>query len=254
MNLTMPALFVSHGAPTTALEQDGAFARSLRAFAARIPRPRAVAIVSAHWQDRGVQVGSSARPPLLYDFGGFADALYQVKYPCPGAPELARRIAALVPGAKLNETRGLDHGAWTPLVLMLPAADIPVVQISLPYGASREQLLALGHALSPLRDEGVLLLGSGGAVHNLRRVDLSSEDAPVAPWAKEFDEWLRTALDALDVDLAQAPNGRMAQPTPEHFDPVYVVLGAARPGERAVTVFEGFQYGTLSMRSFAVGC
>ena len=252
MNAPMPALFVSHGAPTTALEQDGALARALRAFAARVPKPRAVVIVSAHWQDRGVQVGASPHPGLLYDFGGFADALYQIRYPCPGAPELARRIVSLVPGAKLNADRGLDHGAWTPLVLMLPLADIPVVQVSLPYGASRAELLALGRSLGPQRDEGVLLLGSGGAVHNLRRVDLSAEDAPVAPWAREFDEWLRTSLETLDVDLAKAPNGRMAQPTPEHFDPLYVVLGAARPGERAVPIYEGFQYGTLSMRSFAV--
>ena len=247
MPARLPALFVSHGAPTTALQTKGSFARALRAFAEGTPRPRAIVMVSAHWETLAPRVTSSAAPPLIYDFGGFADELYSVRYPCPGDPALAQRIAQLLPGAVLDAARGLDHGAWTPLRLMFPAADIPVLQVSL-AGDPR----ALGRALAPLRDEGVLLIGSGGAVHNLRRVDLSAEDAPVQAWAREFDEWLAKAVDALAVDLSVAPGARLAVPSPEHFDPLLFVLATAQPGERAVTVFEGFQYGTLSMRSFAV--
>lgn len=247
MPARLPALFVSHGAPTTALQTEGGFARALRAFAGRTPRPRAIAMVSAHWETEAPRVTSSAAPSLIYDFGGFADELYAVRYPCPGAPEIARRIAELVPGAQLDSHRGLDHGAWTPLRLMYPDADVPVVQVSL-AGDPRE----LGRALAPLRDEGVLLIGSGGAVHNLRRVDLSAEDAPVQAWARDFDGWLAKAVDSLSVDLSKAPGAQLAAPTPEHFEPLLVVLATAQPGERAVTIFEGFQYGTLSMRSFAI--
>ena len=247
MHARLPALFVSHGAPTTALQTEGGFARALRAFAGRTPRPRAIAMVSAHWETQEPRVTGSAAPALIYDFGGFADELYAVRYPCPGAPEIARRIVQLLPGAQLDPRRGLDHGAWTPLRLMYPAADVPVVQVSL-AGDPR----ALGRALAPLRDEGVLLIGSGGAVHNLRRVNLSSEDAEVEPWAREFDDWLAKAVDTLTVDLSKAPGARLAVPTPEHFEPLLVVLAAAQPGERAVPVYQGFQYGTLSMRSFAV--
>ena len=247
MHSRMPALFVSHGAPTTALQTGGAFARALRGFVERKPRPRAIAVVSAHWEARAPAVTGSAAPPLIYDFGGFAEELYQVRYPCPGAPDLARRVAELLPGALIDPRRGLDHGAWTPLRLMFPDADIPVVQVALAGDPAQ-----LGRALAPLREEGVLLLGSGGAVHNLRRVDLSAEDAPVQPWAREFDQWLELSIDAMKISLQAAPHARLAVPTPEHFDPLLLILAAGQPGEKPVTVFEGFQYGTLSMRSFAV--
>ncbi len=247
MHARVPALFVSHGAPTTALQTEGEFARALRAFAARMPRPRAIAIVSAHWESRDPRVTGSAAPLLIYDFGGFAPELYQVRYPCPGSPDLARRIAELVPGTVIDPRRGLDHGAWTPLRLMYPDAEVPVVQVAL-AGDPR----ALGRALAPLRDEGVLLIGSGGAVHNLRRIDLSAETAPVQAWASEFDDWLAKSIESLDVDLSRAPGARLAAPTLEHFEPLLVVLASAQPGERATPVFEGFQYGTLSMRSFAI--
>ena len=243
----MPALFVSHGAPTTALQTEGAFARALRTFAEHAPRPRAIAMVSAHWETPAPRITGSEAPKLIYDFGGFADELYAVRYPCPGSPEVAQRIVALLPGAQLEPRRGLDHGAWTPLRLMYPDADVPVVQVSL-SGDPRQ----LGRALAPLRDEGVLLIGSGGAVHNLRRVDLSAEDAPVQPWACDFDRWLGDSVDSLSVDLSKAPNYQLAAPTPEHFEPLLVVLAAAQAGERAHTIYQGFQYGTLSMRSFSV--
>jgi 4,5-DOPA dioxygenase extradiol len=251
---TTPAVFISHGAPTTALETRDAFAQALLRFAGSQPRPRAIVVVSAHWQSTPLRVTASPNPKLIYDFGGFQDELYQVRYPSPGAPDLAHRIAKLVPGVELDGERGLDHGAWTPLKLLYPDADVPAVQLSLPRRARPADLLALGRALAPLRDEGVLLLGSGGAVHNLGRVSLADKDALPAAWALEFDNWLAGKLAAFDLEALEnyrtaAPQASAAVPTTEHFDPLFVVLGAARPGERALPLFEGFQYGSLSMRS-----
>lgn len=255
-----PLLFVSHGAPTTALEKDSAFARSLARFGAA-NKPRAIVVMSAHWETRGgVSIASAPRPPLLYDFGGFAPELYQIKYPCPGSPELALQVQALLQKAgtqaTLDPRRGLDHGAWTPLVLGWPGADLPVVQISLPEDEPAA-IAALGAALSPLRDEGVLLLGSGTAVHNLRKVRFGVPDGPPEQWAQDFDTWLAGRVQALDLDSLEryrtlAPHAATAQPTPDHFNPLFFVLGAARDGDAARTVYEGFQYGTLSMRTFAI--
>lgn len=260
----LPALFVSHGAPLEALDREGAFARDLRREVKALPRPRAIAIVSAHWETPGgAKATASERPPLIYDFGGFPEELYRIRYPCPGDPSLAARIVALLEAAGLeaglDAARGLDHGAWVPLLLGFPAADVPVVQVSLPRHASPEALARQGAALSALRDEGVLLVGSGGAVHNLARVSLGDPDSDdgQAAWAREFDTWLAERLSARDFAAVfdyrrSAPHARLAAPTPEHFDPLLVVLGAARDGERVRTVHEGFRYGSLSMRSFAL--
>lgn len=258
----LPALFLSHGAPLLALDRDGRYARDLRRFLATLPPPAGLAVVSAHWEEGPVLgVTASAAPELIYDFGGFPEELYRIRYPCPGDPALADAIAALLTAAGLpartDPARGLDHGAWVPLSLALPEARVPVVQISLPRGASPALLLRMGAALGPLRDRGVLVVGTGGAVHNLGRVDLSSEDAPVMDWAAEFDAWLAGRLAARAfADVLRyrslAPHAHLAAPTPEHFDPLLMVLGAARESERVEWVHEGFQYGSLSMRSFAV--
>ncbi|MGZ3407718.1 MAG: DODA-type extradiol aromatic ring-opening family dioxygenase, partial [Polyangia bacterium] len=189
-----PVLFVSHGAPTVALETEAPFAAALRGFGEHV-RPAAIAIVSAHWQTNApqVRVTGAARPPLIYDFGGFPDEMYRLQYPAPGAPELAREIvdalasAHAIDGAPkweavVDETRGWDHGAWVPLKLAYPAAEIPVVQISLPT-ASPAALLAMGRALAPLRANEVLVIGSGTVVHNLRAI--GQEGA----WARTFDAW-----------------------------------------------------------------
>lgn len=258
-----PALFVSHGAPLEALEREGPFARDLRRAVEGWPRPRAIAIVSAHWETPGgVKATAAARPELIYDFGGFPEELYRLRYPCPGDPALAARAVALLRAAGLaaatEPARGLDHGAWVPLLLGFPEADVPVVQISLPRHAQPQALAAHGAALSALRDEGVLLIGSGGAVHNLSRVSLGDPGGSAdAPWAREFDGWLAGRLAARDFAAVlayrqNAPQSRLAVPTPEHFDPLLLVLGAAREGEAARTVHEGFTYGSLSMRSFSL--
>lgn len=256
-----PAIFVAHGSPAVALEEDG-YTRALARFAQEIPRPRAIVVVSAHGEAPDpVRVTAGARPSLVYDFGGFPADLYRLTYPAPGEPALAAEIVALLADrgmpAVLDHDRGWDHGAWIPLRFMYPAADVPVVQASLPVPRSPGRLLEMGEALTPLRERGVLLLGSGGLVHNLRRVRFEQKDAPVEGWARAFDEWARDRLRALDVAAlasyrTEAPSADLAVPTTEHLDPLFVVLGSARPGESAQDVFEGFHHGTLSMRSFAL--
>jgi 4,5-DOPA dioxygenase extradiol len=237
----LPALFVSHGSPMIALDGDGAFARALGAFGSK-HRPRAAVVISAHWQTRDVRV--TASPKLIYDFGGFPDELYRIAYPCQGEEALAAEIAREL-GARPEE-RGLDHGAWVPLRFLWPEADVPVVQVSLPR-APHDELRAIGERLA--RFEGVLLLGSGGIVHNLRLLHWDDRGAPVDPWAREFDEWAWRNLGP-GFDHAKGPNAERAVPTTEHMDPVYCVLGAAS-GEKEL-VFEGFEYGNLSMRSFSM--
>jgi 4,5-DOPA dioxygenase extradiol len=255
-----PALFVSHGSPLVALDTD-AYPQALKAFGDGVAAARALVVVSAHWETHGgVRVTASAAPPLIYDFGGFPEAMYRLTYPCPGEPELARQIVSHLSQAGLpavaDPERGLDHGTWVPLRLALPAARMPVVQVSMPRGASAEDVARIGEALRPLRSEGVLLMGSGGMTHNLRRVVFQDKAAPVEPWAHAFDSWVAERLAARDFlglrSWLSAPNARLAHPTPEHLLPLYFVLGAALPEDRVTPVFEGFHHGTLSMRSFAL--
>ncbi|MEP6768186.1 MAG: class III extradiol ring-cleavage dioxygenase [Acidobacteriota bacterium] len=260
--MTHPAFFVSHGAPTLALETDGDYARALRAFCAAMPAPRALVVFSGHFQEaEPIRITSGVRPPLLYDFGGFAEEMYRIRYDAPGDPALAARIWSLLAAsgfdAALDPKRPWDHGAWVPLRLAFPEARVPVVEVSLPAGASPETLLRIGAALAPLRDEDVLLIGSGGIVHNLRRVRLGNPGAGVEPWAEEFDRWVAQRLEKMEIPALQeyarlAPHAALAVPTSEHFDPLFVVLGARRPSDRIVPVYEGFQYGTLSLRSFGL--
>jgi len=212
---------------------------------------RAIVIVSAHWQTRGqIRATSWEHAPLIYDFGGFPPELYQLTYPAPGDPALAARI----PGAAPETKRGLDHGAWVPLRLAWPDARIPVVQVSLPADDARAAF-DLGRALRPLRDEGILVIGSGGIVHNLGLVHLQEKNSGVDPWAAEFDRWVAARLEARDIEgllgyQATAPEAELSVPTPEHFNPIFVTLGASWPEDRLDTIYEGFHYGNLSMRSF----
>ncbi len=255
-----PALFVSHGSPLVALETD-AYPQALKALGEGLGAVRAVVVVSAHWETRNaVHVTAAEAPPLIYDFGGFPEALYQVKYPSPGAPELARTLVARLEAAGLkavaDPTRGLDHGTWIPLRLALPEARTPVVQVSLPWGASAADVARMGEALRPLRSEGVLLMGSGGLTHNLRRLAWQDKSAPAEAWAREFDGWIAGKLAARDFPGIQswtsAPHARLAHPSAEHLLPLFFVLGAALPEDRLTPVFEGFHYATLSMRSFVL--
>jgi 4,5-DOPA dioxygenase extradiol len=256
----MPALFVSHGSPMVALETD-AYPRALKAFGEGMASPRALVVVSAHWETPNeVRVTASESPPLIYDFGGFPEPLYHLKYPSPGAPTLARDIVARLGAVGLRAVadagRGLDHGTWVPLRLAFPAARTPVVQVSMPWGASAADVARMGEALRPLRAEGVLLVGSGGLTHNLRRLAWQDKSAPAESWAREFDVWVAERLAARDFlglqSWTSAPHARLAHPSAEHLLPLFFVLGAALPEDRVSPVFEGFHYATLSMRSFAL--
>ena len=249
----MTAIFVAHGAPSLALEEDD-FTRAAQTFGATLDGAKAIVIVSAHWQARGVmRANAVARPEPIYDFGGFSPELYTLRYDAPGDSALAAEVAALV-GGTLETERGWDHGVWVPLRHLRPAADIPIVELSLPYSADPRSLFDVGRRLAPLRDRGVVICGSGGIVHNLRLIDLSSKEAPVAPWAKAFDDWIAARIAARDFDSiiayrTLAPHADRAVPTPEHFEPLLIALGALRDDEGATSWYEGFQYGSLSMRS-----
>jgi 4,5-DOPA dioxygenase extradiol len=254
----LPSLFVSHGAPTLPLEEVPARA-FLTGLGASLERPRAVLCVSAHWETAAPAVGAAAHPATVHDFSGFPETLYRMQYPAPGAPELAQRAAALLKEAGIacaqDPGQGLDHGAWVPLMLMYPAADIPVVQLSVQPGRDGAHHLALGRALAPLRQDGVLVMGSGGAVHNLRRLDWGRTGAGPAAWAVEFDDWLEQALAAgCAAEVADfrlmAPQAALAQPTDEHFLPLIVALGAAGEGARGRRLHHSYTYGSLSMAAF----
>jgi 4,5-DOPA dioxygenase extradiol len=254
----MPSVFLAHGAPPL-LDMPG-WVAELHQWANALPRPRAILVLSAHWEQRPVTLGATRTVPLIYDFYGFPEHYYRQRYPAPGAPELAARVrhllAPLGPVADDPE-RGLDHGAYVPLVAMYPAADVPVLQVSLP-GLSPQALLAMGRALAPLRDEGVLLMGSGFITHNLRLADWNP-DAPVPAWAAEFDAWAAEALVRSDVDALldferKGPGARIALPTTEHFVPLLAALGAAADTDRPPTFpITGFWLGGMTRRSVQWG-
>ncbi|MBZ4331468.1 MULTISPECIES: dioxygenase [unclassified Corallococcus] len=255
-----PALFVSHGSPMTALDAD-AYPQALQRFGEGAGALKALVVVSAHWEtDARVHVTAMAAPPLVYDFYGFPEEMYRLRYAPPGAPALAQDVVARLSSAGVpavgDGERGLDHGVWVPLRHAFPEARVPVLQVALPADATPAQVARMGEALRPLRSEGVLLMGSGGVVHNLRRVNFRNKLASPEPWAAEFDAWVAGKLAARDFlglqSWMDAPNARVAHPSAEHWLPIYFVLGAALPEDRITPVFEGFHHGTLSMRSFAL--
>jgi 4,5-DOPA dioxygenase extradiol len=255
-----PALFVSHGAPTVALEDDE-YTRALEAFRARSPRPEAIVVVSAHWEARGpVRVTVVARPGLIYDFGGFPRALYEMEYSAPGAPALGDEAVRLLGAADLeavSETsRGWDHGVWVPLKRLFPEAAVPILEVSLPVPRTPELLFRVGRALAPLRSQGALIFGSGGIVHNLGLLHWNEKDAAVDDWARAFDEWVAARLESRETEdilryRERAPRADLAVPTTEHFDPLFFVLGATSEDDRPSPVYTGFHYGNLSMRTVA---
>jgi 4,5-DOPA dioxygenase extradiol len=252
----MPALYLGHGAPP--LLDDPVWSGQLAAWAAELPRPQAILIVSAHWESAPVMLSASGAP-LVYDFGGFAPKYYNEKYATPDATPLAHRIAAMMPADEpvhQHPSRGLDHGAWVPLKIMYPDADIPVLQMSLPT-QDPVRLLRLGERLRPLRDEGVLIIGSGFLTHGLPFLTDWRIDADVPGWSADFDAWAGEALTRGDVDAlasytSQAPGMPYAHPTVEHYTPLFVTLGAASdPEEPGKQVIDGFWMG-LSKRSLQV--
>ena len=255
-----PALFISHGSPLIALE-PGDFGPTLRGWAQGAPRPKALLVVSAHFQtEGGASLTSSAHPTTVHDFGGFDPALYRLRYPAPGSPALAERVAGLVRDggfeARLDPHRGLDHGVWVPLRFLFPDADVPVVQLSLPAEKSWTELVQLGAHLRPLRADGVWVVGSGGLVHNFRQLAWKDANAPVAAWATEvearFIEQVRLRNVEEAVRLASVdPAMRLAAPTPEHLAPAFVTLGASTDEDLYQDVYVGYRHATLSMRTFA---
>lgn len=263
----LPSLFLSHGSPMLSLEPSPA-RDFLAGLGNRLPRPQAILVVSAHhdaaYQGGRATVTASLAPPTIHDFGGFPDELFAMRYPAPGDPALAARIAALLGAQGLDVTpdaaRGLDHGAWVPLSLVYPDADIPVIQLSIASSATPEWHHALGRALIPLRDEGVLIVGSGSMTHNLRALFSArpAVDAPAAGWVTAFADWVAERLAAGAVDdvlhaVERAPHGRDNHPTMDHILPLFVAMGAGGEPFEAERLHASTTYGLLAMDVYAFG-
>ena len=255
----MPAIYLGHGAPP--LLEDPIWMAELGGWARALLRPSSILIVSAHWQTAPMAISATTPVPLVYDFYGFPEHYYAMTYAAPGAPELAARVHGLMPADEPvleRPRRGLDHGAWVPLTAMFPAADIPVLQMSMP-DLDPERLFEIGRRLAPLRDEGVLIVGSGFMTHGLPFIHEYFLGKPGAPqWSIDFDRWAAEALERGDLDSLfafreKAPGMPYAHPTVEHLAPLFVTLGAAsRPDAAPDFTIEGYAYG-LSKRSFETG-
>ena len=258
----LPTVFLSHGSPMHALEAGAtATGRAWKALGGRLPRPRAILIASAHWETGQPALTGTARPETIHDFSGFPRPLYEIRYPAPGAPDIARRAEQLLAAAgfevSVDPQRGLDHGAWTPLLYAYPRADVPVVQVSVQPALGPHHHLALGATLAPFSREGVLIVGSGHLTHNLRELR-SVRDTGVGraePYVAEFQEWVRRCIEAHDYDrLADyrklSPAGVRAHPSEEHFLPLFVALGAAGEKARAERFVEHVEGGVLAMDAY----
>ena len=255
----LPSLFVSHGAPTLPLE-DCPASDFLKHLAGTFPRPRAILAVSAHWDTPIPSINRVEANETIHDFYGFPEALYRMRYPAPGSPELADRTRQLL-GASgfsvpVDDSRGLDHGAWVPLLLMYPQADIPVVQLSIQSALGPEHHVNLGRALTALRNEDVLVLGTGSFTHNLRTMSRGRIDAPEPLWSQEFSAWVHRALiEARTDDLVAyrrlAPHAAIAHPEEDHFMPLFVAFGAGGDGAQATRLHKSTTYGSLRMDAYA---
>lgn len=255
--MQMPSLYIGHGAPP--LLDHKQWRSELAQWSSELPTPTAILIISAHWESAPLMVGATTPMPLIYDFYGFPEKYYQLQYAAPGAPELAAKIAALMPDTEpLHQApnRGLDHGAYVPLMIMFPEANIPVLQMSVPTH-DPVKLMEIGRRLRPLRDEGVLIIGSGFLTHGLPFTDMSRGSEQAAPgWSADFDSWADEALRNGDIEsllkYREAPALRYAHPTVDHLVPMYVTLGLSDNPEAGInSTVEGFWYG-LSKRSFQV--
>jgi 4,5-DOPA dioxygenase extradiol len=253
-----PALFVSHGSPTLPLER-GPAVDFLRQLGGKLERPEAILSVSAHWDTDRPAVSAAKNPETIYDFYGFPPELYRLRYPAPGAPQLAGKVSKLLEGkgmkTDIDPARGLDHGAWTSLYHMYPEADIPVTQLSIQSHLGPAHHVKLGEALRPLRDEGVLIMASGGATHNLRELSVHRGSKVPQPWTVEFNEWLAHALLARRTDdlvsyRTIAPQAVRNHPTDEHLIPVFVALGAGDAGGRTERLHTSISSGVISMDAY----
>jgi 4,5-DOPA dioxygenase extradiol len=258
----MPSIFIGHGSPMNAL-QDNRFSGSLRQWGRELGRPRAILMVSAHWLTRGgTSVAMVSQPETIHDFGGFPRQLTEMQYPALGSPRFAQQALTALKGvnAQPSQDWGLDHGAWTVLHHMYPLADVPVFQVSIDYSQAGKHHFALGRALAGLRDQGVLIAGSGNVVHNLRATEDSDAIQAHAskPWAQDWDDVVKKALSVgaveslMDYRKLDASHA-MAVPTPDHYWPLLYALGAAGLAQKPAFTFEGFQNGTISMRCMQWG-
>lgn len=254
----MPALFIGHGSPMNALERNRC-TEAWRALGASLPKPKAVLCFSAHWLTRGLAVTAVERPRTIHDFGGFPQALFDVRYPAPGDPALSRRVQELLApqAVALDQDWGLDHGAWSVLTHLFPEADVPVVQMSFDATQPAAFHYAVGEHLAALRDEGVLVLGTGNVVHNLRRMAFEPA-AKAQPWAQRFEDFVRHAIDARDHAAligwpAQGADAALAVPTPEHYWPLLPILAMQGAEERAEVLLDGIEMGAISMLSVRIG-
>lgn len=254
-----PSLFVSHGSPDLLLHPSPA--RSfLQELGTPLSQPRAILVISAHWLSSQPTVSAASKPETIHDFWGFPSELYQLDYPAPGAPELADRVTKLLTEAgiecQVDPDRGLDHGAWEPLMLMYPDASIPVTQLSIQPRLGTTHHLRVGRALAPLRQDGVLILASGAATHNLQAFKRYTLDAEPPQWVEQFDQWLATAILNHDIDALLdyhhlAPHAVQNHPTAEHLLPLFVAIGAAGTESRGKQLHTSFSYGILSMAAYA---
>jgi 4,5-DOPA dioxygenase extradiol len=252
----LPSVFISHGSPMHALE-PGAAGEAWKALGRRLGKPKAIVTASAHWETNLPMLTGNPKPETIHDFYNFPEPLYRLRYPSPGAPQLAQQAQSLLKAAgftaAIDGCRGLDHGAWSPLLYMYPDADVPVVQLAVQPPLGTRHHLALGRALRPLADEGVLLMGSGHLTHNLR--DWGRGAGPAQPYAVNFQRWVKEKIDAHDYDsLAEyrslSPEGARSHPTDEHFLPLFVALGAAPETTRAERVYDDIEAGILAMDAY----
>jgi len=249
--MRMPVLFVGHGSPMNAIEEN-AFTSSLQQVRAKLPAPKAACVVSAHWVTRGCQVQASEWPRTIHDFYGFPRPLYEVNYPAPGAPQEAKRLA-MEKHLMTDHDWGLDHGAWSVLRHLFPQADVPAFQVSLDHERAFEEHVALGKEMKSMRDRGILILGSGNLVHNLHKINWEMKDSAY-PWAEEFDGKVKKAIEERDLTSLAAPDRwgntllAEAHPTLEHYAPILYCLGATDEADRVSYPYEGIEFGTISMR------
>jgi 4,5-DOPA dioxygenase extradiol len=252
----LPSVFISHGSPMHAL-QPGPAGEAWAAIARRIGKPRAIVIASAHWETNLPMLTGNPKPQTIHDFSGFPEPLYKLRYPAPGAPEVAQRAQSLLKDAgftaAIDGCRGLDHGAWAPLLYAYPKHDVPVAQLSIQPALGTRHHLSVGNALKPLTTENILVIGSGHMTHNLR--DWARGQGQPAPYAREFSEWVKEKILAHDFDAladyrSSSPHGMRAHPTDEHFLPLFVALGAAPGNGKPERVYDAIDSGVLSMDAY----
>ncbi|HEX9397090.1 MAG TPA: class III extradiol ring-cleavage dioxygenase [Burkholderiales bacterium] len=254
--LRLPSIFISHGSPMHALEA-GAAGKAWAALGKRLGKPRAVAIASAHWETGLPQLTGNPKPETIHDFSGFPEPLYRIRYAAPGAPEVAARAQALLQEggftAAIDARRGLDHGAWSPLLYMYPDADVPVVQLSVQTALGTRHHFSVGKALRSLAAENILVIGSGHLTHNLR--DWARGQGRAEPYAREFQSWVKDKIDRKDLDplldyRSASPQGIRSHPTEEHFLPLFIALGAAAENYKSERIFDDIEAGVLAMDAY----